>query len=82
MTFWGKTFALVTLPAAALAGTAKGTYNAVSGNGSFGDGFEETIDIMCNSAEEFGDKHADHINKTVIGMVGAVTANEIKKRRN
>ncbi len=70
--FWAGAIALAAAPVAIAAGTAKGSYDAVSGSGAFDEGFHSVADPVIASARKFGTEHQDTITKGVIG--GAATA--------
>jgi len=85
--FWGAVVAAVAFPAAVAAGFAKGTYDAVSGNGSFTEGCNQVVQPVMNTAELFGREHGEAITKGLIQGVtvalgGAIVKEGIKHVRN
>jgi hypothetical protein len=82
MASWGTALRVITSPVAIAAGTAKGTFNVLSGSGSFDGGFSEVLQSTQHNVQEFGDKYADTLTKTTIGLVAAVLVGEIKRIRD
>ncbi len=71
--FWGTVTGIVATPVAVAVGTAKGAYDAASGNGSFSEGAEKTAGGMIKGAERFGEEHGDLITRGIItGAAAAV----------
>ena len=81
VSFWGKAAQAVSFYPAAIAGIGKGIHNAATGNGTFSEGVEETVDKALESAEKFGDQHADKLTGAAISLGTAVAGNEYKKHR-
>jgi hypothetical protein len=81
MSFWGKAAQVVSFYPAAIAGIGKGAYNVASGNGSFSDGVEKTVDKALESAERFGEQHSDKLTGAAISLGTAIAGNEYKKHR-
>ena len=70
--FWGDVLAVGASPVAIAAGFTKGTYDAVTGNGAFSEGFNATASPIIRAAKDFGSEHGPTITKGIIG--GAATA--------
>jgi hypothetical protein len=71
--FWGTVFAFASSPVAITAGVAKGTYDAVTGNGSFEEGCRQAATTVVEKAQEFGAEHGGKITGgLIVGASGAL----------
>jgi len=85
--FWGVVIAAAAFPAAVAAGFAKGTYDAVSGNGPFAEGCNQVVQPVINTAEQFGREHGEAITRGLIqgataALGGAIVREGIKHVKN
>ena len=75
--FWAAVSVVAASPVAIAAGTAKGTYDAASGNGAFSQGFEATSKSVIDAAENFGAEHGEFITRGLIGGAAAALGGRI-----
>jgi hypothetical protein len=78
--FWGGALAVASLAPALIAGAVHGAYNAISGEGTFSEGFNETADKIVEGAEEFGTEHADDLTNAVVTTAKAVVTGVIVRQ--
>jgi hypothetical protein len=71
-TIWGKTLGMISAIPAVYVGAAKGTYNVVSGKGTFKEGVDSVFDPVVDTVMEFGDKHADELTGAAINMAAGL----------
>ena len=64
--FWGVVCGLASLPVAVAGGLVEGTYNAVTGNGTFSEGLEKRSGTIVDGAVELGEEHGDKITGAII----------------
>lgn len=70
--FWADFSMVAALPVAVAAGVAKGTFDAVTGNGGFEEGYEGVSNRVVTEAKKFGGAHGPTITKGL--LVGATSA--------
>lgn len=75
-TVWGWASLMVSSLPALGAGVVHGTYNSLSGQGTFEEGFDHTSDSVLEACRDFADEHADTLTKTTIGALGTILANK------
>jgi hypothetical protein len=79
--FWGKVLegaGLLTLWPVAV---AKGAIDAANG-GSYNESVRKTMDSIGDGFGAFGDRHADHIEKTILTGITKIGADEYNKTHN
>lgn len=69
--FWAGVVTAVASPVAVAAGIAKGSYDAATGNGAFGDGFNAAAEPIIGAAKRFGGEHGEILTRGV--LTGAAT---------
>jgi hypothetical protein len=79
MSSWGTTLKVISRPVAVSAGLCKGTYNVISGHGTFGEGYADAEDKVIDSAEGFGDTHGEELTKATIGLATTILGATAKK---
>ena len=73
--FWENVSAVVVAPVAIAAGLAKGTYDALTDNGAFIEGFSGAATPIIRAGKNFGAEHGSTITKGVVtGAAGALGA--------
>ena len=78
--FWGVVGAMLSVPVAAASGVIKGAYDAVTGSGTFKDGYKGTSEAVIDGAERFGTEHSDTITHGIIsGAALAVGGAAVRK---
>ena len=78
--FWGVVSAMLSVPVAVASGVIKGAHDAVTGGGTFKDGYNETSEAVIDRAERFGDDHSDTITHGIItGAALALGGAAVKK---
>ncbi len=75
-TIWGWVSVVASSIPAVGAGVVHGTYNSLTGQGTFEEGFEHTSDVVMDACTDFADEHADALTKTAITATGAILANK------
>jgi hypothetical protein len=71
--FWADVSMVAALPVAMAAGVAKGTFDAVTGNGAFEQGYEATSNRVVGGAKKFGGDHGSTITRgLVVGVTSAL----------
>jgi len=78
--FWGVVGALLSVPVAVASGVVKGAHDAVTGAGSFKDGYSGTSEAVIDGAERFGTEHSDTITRGIVsGAALAIGGAAVKK---
>ncbi len=72
--FWSATLQTAAFLPALVGGTVHGAYNALTGDGSFNDGFNETADAIMEGADNFAQEHADDLTKAAVTIATTVAA--------
>jgi hypothetical protein len=71
--FWADFSMVAALPVAVTAGVAKGTFDAVTGNGAFEQGYENTSSRVVSEAKKFGGEHGSTITRgLLVGVTSAI----------
>jgi hypothetical protein len=81
-TFWGVVLAVASSVPAVSGGIIHGTYNALTDNGTFEEGFNETSSSIWDTASDFGDEHDKTLTNTAISAAGTLLANKAKTDYN
>jgi hypothetical protein len=77
---WGEAAAKASVPLAAVAGLARGAYDAATGNGTFRAGFEHKKQSVIQAAEKFGREKGDAIEESMISNFLAALKKEAEPR--
>jgi hypothetical protein len=80
--FWGTVCGLASLPVAAAGGLIEGTYNAVTGNGTFNEGMEKRSGAIIDGAVELGEEHGTALTNGAIGTAFTVVNILIKNEND
>jgi hypothetical protein len=75
--FWGVVSSVAATPVGLAAGVAKGSYDAVSGNGPFEEGFSKTAGTVIRAANDFGEEHGGLITTGIVGGAAAAVGRRI-----
>ena len=70
--FWAGACAGLSLPVAAVGGVLKGSYDALSGKGSFTDSAGEAADRIVEAAADFGAENGGALTNAVITVAARV----------
>lgn len=80
--FWAGACAVLSLPVAGVGGLAKGSYDALSGNGSFMDSAGEIADRIVEAAADFGADNGGALTTAAITVAARVGGGVLDREVN